>query len=170
MQQKPSSETANGGPGGHFALGIKAPRRPFCPLSAGGKWTPFSAPAGAEPFPAAQAQSGMPRADGLRILSLSRLRRQLPPDRGRFCGNAGRHRTPQKRRFCGDPENSIDFRQMNCRKSDAGTRRRGPRAICPAPRERRNAAGSRFVRRPRRFDQTGPPAQTAPGKGTMFLP
>ena len=81
-----------------------------------------------------------------------------------------RHRTPQKRRFCGDPENSIDFRQVNCRKSDAGTRRRGPRAICPAPRERRNAAGSRFVRRPRRFDQTGPPAQTAPGKGTMFLP
>ena len=48
MQQKPSSETANGGSGGHFALGIKAPRRPFCPLSAGGKWTPFSAPAGAE--------------------------------------------------------------------------------------------------------------------------
>ena len=28
-----------GGSGGHFALGIKAPRRPFCPLSAGGKWT-----------------------------------------------------------------------------------------------------------------------------------
>ena len=81
MQQKPSSETANGGSGGHFAFGIKAPRRPFCPLSAGGKWTPFSAPAGAEPFPAAQAQSGMPRADGLRILSLSRLRRQLPRQR-----------------------------------------------------------------------------------------
>ena len=40
-----------------------------------------------------------------------------------------RHRAPQKRRFCGDPENSIDFRQVNCRKSDAGTRRRGPRAI-----------------------------------------
>jgi len=39
-----------GGSGGHFALGIKAPRRPFCPLSAGGKWTPFSAPAGAEAF------------------------------------------------------------------------------------------------------------------------
>ena len=37
-----------GGSGGHFAFGIKAPRRPFCPLSAGGKWTPFSAPAGAE--------------------------------------------------------------------------------------------------------------------------
>ena len=50
-------------------------------------------------------------------------------DRGRFCGNAGRHRAPQKRRFCGDPENSIDFRQVNCRKSDAGTRRREPRAI-----------------------------------------
>ena len=28
-----------GGSGGHFALGKKAPRRPFCPLSAGGKWT-----------------------------------------------------------------------------------------------------------------------------------
>ena len=39
-----------GGSGGHFALGKKAPRRPFCPLSAGGKWTPFSAPAGAEAF------------------------------------------------------------------------------------------------------------------------
>ena len=37
-----------GGPGGHFALGAVAPRRPFCPLSAGGKWTPFSAPVGAE--------------------------------------------------------------------------------------------------------------------------
>ena len=61
-------------------------------------------------------------------------------DRGRFCGNA--IAAPQS----------------------------GPRAICPAPRERRNAAGSRFVRRPRRFDQPGPPAQTAPGKGTMFLP
>ena len=41
-----------GGSGGHFALGTRAPRRPFCPLSAGGKWTPFSAPAGAEPSPA----------------------------------------------------------------------------------------------------------------------
>ena len=40
-----------------------------------------------------------------------------------------RHHAPQKLRFCGDPENSIDFRQMNCRKSDAGIRRRGPRAI-----------------------------------------
>ena len=39
-----------GGSGGHFAFGKKAPRRPFCPLSAGGKWTPFSAPAGAELF------------------------------------------------------------------------------------------------------------------------
>ena len=28
-----------GGSGGHFALGVMAPRRPFCPLSAGGKWT-----------------------------------------------------------------------------------------------------------------------------------
>ena len=28
-----------GGSGGHFALGTVAPRRPFCPLSAGGKWT-----------------------------------------------------------------------------------------------------------------------------------
>ena len=28
-----------GGSGGHFALGAVAPRRPFCPLSAGGKWT-----------------------------------------------------------------------------------------------------------------------------------
>ena len=28
-----------GGSGGHFALGVVAPRRPFCPLSAGGKWT-----------------------------------------------------------------------------------------------------------------------------------
>ena len=28
-----------GGSGGHFALGTKAPRRPFSPLSAGGKWT-----------------------------------------------------------------------------------------------------------------------------------
>ena len=28
-----------GGSGGHFAFGTKAPRRPFCPLSAGGKWT-----------------------------------------------------------------------------------------------------------------------------------
>ena len=37
-----------GGSGGHFALGVMAPRRPFCPLSAGGKWTPFSAPVGAE--------------------------------------------------------------------------------------------------------------------------
>ena len=81
-----------------------------------------------------------------------------------------RHRAPQKLRFCGGPENSIDFRQMNCRKSDAGTRRRGPRAICPAPRERRNAAGSRFFRRLRRFDQMGSPAQFTPGKGTMFLP
>mgnify|MGYP004668728075 CR=1 FL=1 len=81
-----------------------------------------------------------------------------------------RHRAPQKLRFCGGPENFIDFRQMNCRKSDAGTRRRGPRAICPAPRERRNAAGSRFFRRLRRFDQMGSPAQFTPGKGTMFLP
>ena len=45
----------------------------------------------------------------------------------------------------------------------------GPRAICP-PRERRNATGSRFFRRPRRSNKTGPPAQFAPGKGTMFLP
>mgnify|MGYP007120845961 CR=1 FL=1 len=37
--QKPSSAWANGGSGGHFAFGTKAPRRPFCPLSAGGKWT-----------------------------------------------------------------------------------------------------------------------------------
>ena len=44
-QKRPRSR---GGSGGHFALGKKAPRRPFCPLSAGGKWTPFSAPAGAE--------------------------------------------------------------------------------------------------------------------------
>ena len=55
VQEKASSERANGGSGGHFAFGKRAPRRPFCPLSAGGKWTPFSAPAGAEAFPAAQA-------------------------------------------------------------------------------------------------------------------
>ena len=61
-------------------------------------------------------------------------------DRGRFCGNA--IAAPQS----------------------------GPRAICPAPRERRNAAGSRFFRRLRRFDQMGSPAQFTPGKGTMFLP
>ena len=46
-QKRPRSR---GGSGGHFAFGKKAPRRPFCPLSAGGKWTPFSAPAGAELF------------------------------------------------------------------------------------------------------------------------
>ena len=40
---------------GHFALGTRAPRRPFCPLSAGGKWTSLSAPAGADAFPAAGA-------------------------------------------------------------------------------------------------------------------
>ena len=28
-----------GGSGGHFAFGVMAPRRPFCPLSTGGKWT-----------------------------------------------------------------------------------------------------------------------------------
>ena len=28
-----------GGSGGRFAFGVMAPRRPFCPLSAGGKWT-----------------------------------------------------------------------------------------------------------------------------------
>ena len=87
-------------------------------------------------------------------------------DRGRFCGNAGRHRTPQKRRFCGDPENSIDFRQVNCRKSDAGTRRRGPRAICPAPRERCNAAGSRFFRRLRRSNAKGPRKTCFAGKSS----
>ena len=69
-QKRPRSR---GGSGGHFALGIKAPRRPFCPLSAGGKWTI----------------------------------------------------SPQNR-FCGGPGNFIDFRQVNCRKSDAGTRRRCP--------------------------------------------
>ena len=53
-----SSEHANGGSGGHFAFGTKAPRRPFCPLSAGGKWTnaPQQRAAGA-PRPQAQCVS-----------------------------------------------------------------------------------------------------------------
>ena len=48
VQQNRPLRVRTGGSGGHFALGKKAPRRPFCPLSAGGKWTPFSAPVGAE--------------------------------------------------------------------------------------------------------------------------
>ena len=38
-RRKPPQNGRTGGSGGHFALGIMAPRRPFCPLSAGGKWT-----------------------------------------------------------------------------------------------------------------------------------
>ena len=38
-RRKPPQSGRTGGSGGHFALGIMAPRRPFCPLSAGGKWT-----------------------------------------------------------------------------------------------------------------------------------
>ena len=72
-----------GGSGGHFALGIKAPRRPFCPLSAGGKWTNA---------PQNRFCGGPGRFD-----RLGRRKDRLPPDRGRFCGNAiaAPHRGPR---------------------------------------------------------------------------
>ena len=40
-------------------------------------------------------------------------------------GFRGAFRFPRKTGFAGPPGNFMDFRQMNCRKSDAGTRRRG---------------------------------------------
>ena len=67
-----------GGSGGHFAFGKRAPRRPFCPLSAGGKWTPFSAPAGAEAFPAPAGAVADPPALYRGKLSASR---GLPADK-----------------------------------------------------------------------------------------
>ena len=57
-----------GGSGGHFALGVMAPRRPFCPLSAGGKWTnaPQRSAAGApvDLTASVAAHSGFLRHDG----------------------------------------------------------------------------------------------------------
>ena len=117
-RRKPPQNGRTGGSGGHFALGIMAPRRPFCPLSAGGKWTnaPQRFAAGALFYKTASVaahsgslrhdagtrrrsplcgqttkrcgvhkagllRSGMRRGIWLRILSLSRLRRQLPRQR-----------------------------------------------------------------------------------------
>ena len=57
-----------GGSGGHFALGIKAPRRPFCPLSAGGKWTNapqrFAAGAPLDQTASVAGKTGSLRHDG----------------------------------------------------------------------------------------------------------
>ena len=50
---------------------------------------------------------------------------QKPSSESANGGFRGAFRFPRKTGFAGSPGNSIDFRQMNCRKSDAGTRRRG---------------------------------------------
>ena len=55
-----------------------------------------------------------------------RCRPAFPQKRPRSRGGfRGAFRFPRKTSFAGSPGNFIDFRQMNCRKSDAGTRRRG---------------------------------------------
>ena len=73
-------------------------------------------------------------------------------DRGRFCGNAGRHRTPQKSRFCGGPLEfhrfpASELPKIGRRHSPAGAARDLPRAARAAQCRREPV-----FRRLRRFD------------------
>ena len=101
------------------------------PLSTGGKWT--ERPPGGH-YTKGEMPPGTPRSRSQKQPAFAPQPRvcrgaSLPPPGtkgAKVRGSVSHETMPRKTGFAGAPENSIDFRQVNCRKSDGGTRRRGP--------------------------------------------